>query len=163
MGYNTVKDSGLLGCCEEWCVYLLQTFLRMYHLDSQSSGRMRRIHFSKIPWLLEMKTVLSFTRSWNNKSATQHNNPEHPNAQHQWRKNLVLHVTLTHWVRRSHCIIVLSLRLQGQSSRDCLTMQMEALRSCYTPAATCPHKSALSRCLVIIKTLLWQPHISQNL
>ena len=163
MGYKTVKDSRLLGCCEEQRAHLFQTFLIMYHLHIQSTGRMKRMHSSRIPWLLEMKTVLSFKRSVNSKSATQHNKPEHPNTQHRQCKNLVLRMTLTHWMRSSHCIKLLSLHLQGQSPEDCLTTQMEALRSCYTPATTCPHNIALSRCLVIIKTLLWQPQISQNL
>ena len=132
-GIQHCQGFRLLGCCEKRQVYLFKTFLRTYHLDIQSSGRMRGMHSSKIP-LLEV-TVLSFKRSGNNKSATQHN-PEHPNAQHQQCKNLVLHRTLTHWVRSSHCIKLLHLHLQGQSSTDCLTMQIEALRSCHTPATT---------------------------
>lgn len=163
MRYNTVKNSGLLGCWEQQWVYLFQTFLIMYHLHIQLSGRMKRMHCSKIPWMLEMKTVLSFKRSGNSKSATQHNTLEYPNAQHLRCKNLVWSMTLTHWMRSSHCIKLLSLCLRGQSSMDCLTTQMEALQSCYSPATTCPHNSALSRCLVITKILLWQPQISQTL
>jgi hypothetical protein len=52
----------------------------------------------------EVCTFFLQVRKKINKSATQHNNPEHPNAQHQRCKNLILQMTLIHWVRSSHCI-----------------------------------------------------------